>query len=175
MKVVTGKVRFSYLNAFTPKAINEGDEPKFSVSLLIPKSDKETIGKIKKAIKDALEEGKAKFNGKVPTVFKNPLRDGDEEKPDDEIYEGMMFMNANNSRQPGIVDENREAILDQNEIYSGCYGRAHVELYAFNVNGNKGVACSLQNLQKLEDGERLGAAIESAESAFGDEDSDNLL
>jgi len=170
-KVITGKVRFSYLNVFEPKAINEGDTPKYGVSLIIPKKDKATIKKIEKAIQDALEEGKtSKFGGKIPKGFKNPLRDGDEEREDDEVYAGCMFVNANSPRKPGLVDENLDPVMDKGVMYSGCYGRASVNFYAFNSNGNKGVACGLNNLQKLEDGEALGANISTAEDDFGGED-----
>ena len=176
-KVITGKVRFSYANVFTPRAAEEGGQEKFSVSVLIDKDDKETLGKIEKAIKAALEEGKEKkFGGKIPKAYKNPLRDGEEY--DDEAYEGMMFVNANNTRKPQIVDANTDPILDQDEFYSGCYGRASLNFYAFNSNGNKGVACSLGNLQKLEDGEPLSASFSSAEDDFGGEnayDVDDLI
>lgn len=168
-KVITGKVRFSYANVFEAKAVNEGDTPKFGVSLIIPKKDKVTIKKIENAIAAALEEGKAKFGGKVPKNFKQPLRDGDEEREDDEVYAGSMFVNANSPRRPGLVDENTDPIMDKEDFYSGCYGRASINFYAFNSNGNKGIACGLNNLQKLEDGERLGANIVSAEEDFGDD------
>ena len=175
-KVITGKVRSSYANVFEAKAIEEGQKPKFSVSLLIDKNTKAgkaTIKKIEDAVKAALEEGKAKFGGKIPPTWKNPLRDGDEERPDDENYEGMMFVNANSDRRPGLVDEDLNAIIDPEDFYSGCYGRASVNFYAFNVSGNKGIACGLNNLQKLEDGERLSGGA-SAEDDFGD-DSDELM
>lgn len=171
-KVITGKVRFSYANVFTPKAINEGGKEKYSVSLIIPKSDKKTLGKIEEAIKTALEEGKAKFGGKIPSNYKNPLRDGDAEREDDENYKGCMFVNANSDNAPGIIDENKDEIMDKSEFYSGCYGRASINFYAFNMNGNKGVACGLNNLQKLEDGVRLAGGGASAEEDFADDDDD---
>ena len=170
-KVVTGKVRFSYAHVFEPKAIEEGQTPKYSVSLIIPKSDKTTIAKIKAAIAAALEEGKTKkFGGKLPAVYKNPLRDGDAERPDDENYAGSYFINANSTNKPGLVDENTNAIINKEDFYSGCYGRASVNFYAFNTSGNKGVACGLNNLQKLEDGERLGGGASTAEEDFGSDD-----
>ena len=171
-KVITGEVRFSYANVFKPKAIEEGQEEKYSVSLLIDKSDKKTIKKIEDAIKAATEEGKAKFGGKIPANLKTPLRDGDEERPDDENYENCYFVNANSSRKPGIVDENLDPIIDSDEFYSGCYGRASVNFYPFNVSGNKGIACGLNNLQKLRDGDRLSGGA-SADQDFG-EDFDDL-
>lgn len=179
-KVITGKnTRFSYLNVNEPKAIN-GGTPKFSVSLIIPKSDKVTIAKINKAIKAAYEEGQSKLrgNGKsVPSLdsIKKPLRDGDEQRPDDEAYKDSYFINANSTTKPGVVDANNNIILDTSELYSGIYGRASINFYAFNTNGNKGIACGLNALQKLRDGEPLGGHI-NAETEFAgldDDDSDD--
>lgn len=167
-KVITGKVRFSYANVFTPTAIEEGQTPKYSVSLIIPKSDKATLAKIEKAINQAIEEGKAKFGGKIPKNIKTPLRDGDEDRFEDEAYANAMFVNANSIRKPGVVDENLDPIIDPDEFYSGCYGRASITFYAFNAAGNKGIACGLNNLQKLEDGERFDGGS-SAEDDFGDD------
>ena len=154
-KVITGKVRFSYVNVWEPMSVN-GSDPKYSVSLIIPTSDKETLKKIKAAIEIAKKEGLAKLGGKIPTNLKTPLRDGDTDRPDDEAYADSYFVNANSFIKPGIVDKNVQPILDQTELYSGCYGRASIIFYAYNVNGNRGIACGLQNLQKLEDGELLG-------------------
>lgn len=168
-KVITGKVRFSYLHVWEPTAIEEGGEKKYSVSLIIPKKDKATIAKINKAIEAAKEAGKAKFGGKIPPSLKLPLRDGDIERPDDDTYADSFFLNANCKTKPGLVDAEVNPILDQDELYSGCYGRASVTFYAFNTAGNKGIACGLNNLQKLEDGESLGGRA-SAESDFGEAD-----
>ena len=170
-KVITGKVRFSYAHVFEPKAIEEGQTPKYSVSILIPKSDKKTLDKIKKAIEAAKQAGKAKLGGKIPPKLKVPLRDGDEERPDDENYADCYFVNANSTNKPGIVDENRQEIIDRDEFYSGCYGKASINFYAFNAAGNKGVAAGLNNLMKLEDGERLGGGS-TAEEDFGSPDDD---
>lgn len=175
-KVITGLVRFSYAQVFTPKAVNEGDEPKYSVSILIPKSDTATIEKINKAIEAAKAQGIAKIgkNGKIPANIKLPLRDGDLEREDDETYADHYFLNASSFRQPGIVDKDRQAIIDPDEFYSGCYGRASINFYAFNSNGNKGIAVGLNNLQKLKDGERLAGGA-SAEEDFADDYDDSLL
>lgn len=165
-KVVTGKVRFSYLHVWEPTAIEEGQEKKYSASLIIPKSDKVTLAAVKKAIAAATEAGKAKFGGKIPANLKTPLRDGDIERPEDENYENSFFLNANCKTKPGLVDKDCNPILDQDELYSGCYGRASITFYAFNTSGNKGIACGLNNLQKLRDGEPLGGRS-TAESDFG--------
>ena len=179
MKVITGpETRWSYVNAWEPKSIN-GGTPKYSVSLIIPKSDTKTVEKINAAIKAAYEEGagKLKGNGKsVPPMaaIKLPLRDGDVERPDDEAYAGCWFVNANNTAAPGIVDADRQPILDRSEVYSGVYGRASISFYAFNSSGNKGIACSLNNLQKIADGESLGGHA-SAEADFATDEDDDFL
>ena len=172
-KVVTGKVRFSYLHVWEPAAVEEGSQKKYSVSLIIPKSDTDTVSRIKNAIQSALEAGKAKFGGKIPASLKLPLRDGDIERADDDAYLNSWFLNANSSKQPGIVDQNVQPILRQDEIYSGCYGRASINFFAFNTNGNKGIACGLNNIQKLSDGELLGGRA-TAEFDFSDDCSDIL-
>ena len=178
-KVVTGpNTRWSYANVWEAKSIN-GGKPQYSISLIIPKDDTQTVTKVKAAIKAAYEEGagKLKGNGKsVPPLaaIKNPLRDGDVERPDDPAYQNCYFINANNKNNaPGIVDANRQPIIDHSEVYSGVYGRASISFYAFNSNGNKGIACSLNNLQKIRDGEPLGTHS-SAEDDFNDEDEDFL-
>lgn len=155
-KVITGKVRFSYLHVFQPHAMNEGQEEKYSVSLLIPKSDKKTLDKIKKAIKAAAEQGKSKWDGKIPPNLKNPLRDGDTERPDQDEYAGHFFINANSKQKPGVVDAQLNEVIDSQEVYSGCYGRASINFYPYNVSGNRGIAAGLNNIQKLEDGDYLG-------------------
>ena len=167
-KVITGKVRFSYANVFEPKSIN-GSDPKYSVSLIIPKEDKVTIDKIKAAIEVAKKEGISKLGGKIPANLKTPLRDGDIDRPDDPAYANSYFVNANSTIRPGIVDANLQPIIDSTEFYSGCFGRASIVFYAYNAKGNKGIACGLQNLQKLEDGEPLGGRSR-AEDDFGIDD-----
>jgi hypothetical protein len=162
IKVVTGKVRFSYAHVFTPQASQEGGTPKYSVSIIIPKSDKETVEKINKAIEQAKEENKAVWGGTVPKGLKGGLRDGDEEK-DDPAYANSYFINANSSQKPGVVDADLNAILDASEFYSGCFGRASISFFAYNSNGSKGVGCGLNNVQKLEDGEKLGGASSASD------------
>lgn len=161
-KVITGKARLSYANVWEPKSINGGSE-KYSVSLIIPKSDVKTLQAIKAAIDLAKEEGKVKFGGRIPANLKTPLRDGDIERPDDEAYQNAYFINANSTDRPQIVDANVQPILDQSEVYSGCYGRASISFYAFNSNGNKGVACGLGNIQKLADGEPLSGRAKASD------------
>ena len=178
-KVITGvNTRWSYVNAWEPKSIN-GGAPKYSVSLIIPKSDTKTLEKIRAAIQAAYEEGQSKLKGNgrsVPALsaLKTPLRDGDMERPDDETYANSYFVNANSSTAPGIVDADRNPILERSEVYSGVYGRASINFYAFNSNGNKGIACGLNNLQKIRDGEPLGGKSR-AEDDFAEADEEDFL
>ena len=151
-KVITGvNTRWSYANVWDPKSIN-GGAPKYSVSLIIPKSDTATVAKIKAAIQAAYEEGQSKLkgNGKsVPALsaIKTPLRDGADRQP----------------------------ILERSEVYSGVYGRASINLYAFNSNGNKGIACGLNNLQKIRDGEPLGGKSRAEDDFATADDEDDFL
>ena len=134
--------RFSYLHCWEPEAIN-GGEPKYSVSAIIPKSDKETIKKIQAAVEAAKQESLSKWGGKIPPNLKLPLRDGDIDRPEDEAYKGCYFFNANSRQAPQVVDKQVQPILDQTEVYSGCYGRISVNFYGYNSNGNRGVAAGL--------------------------------
>ena len=170
-KVITGVCRLSYANIWQAKSIN-GGAPKYSASVLIPKSDTKTVAKVKAAIVAAYEEGEGKLKGNGKTVpalvsLKTPFRDGDTERPDDEAYAGHWFINANSNTAPGVVDANREPIYDTSEIYSGVYARVSLSFYAFNSNGNRGIACALQNIQKVRDGEALGGKSK-AEDDFND-------
>lgn len=173
-KVVTGVVRLSYANVWEPKSINDSAE-KYSVSLIIPKSDKKTISEIEKAIDNAIKEGASKFGGKIPNkaALKLPLRDGDLER-DDEAYKDSFFVNANSTTAPQIVDTRVQPILDRNEVYSGVYARVSVNFYAFNSNGNKGIACGLGNIQKVRDGEPLSGRTNAADDFTTLEDEDFL-
>ena len=170
-KVVTGKVRFSYVHVFEPWAGQEGQQPKYSVCILIPKDDKKTLDKIAAAMDEAVQEGIAsKWGGKKPKNLHIPLRDGDEERADEAPeYEGMMFFNANSNNAPGVVDKDLNVILDTEEFYSGCWGRASVNFFPYDSNGNRGIGVGLNNLQKLKDGERLGGSRASAEDDFDDD------
>jgi hypothetical protein len=179
-KVITGKnTVFSYLTVNEPKTPLGGGTPKYSVSLIIPKSDTVTVEKIKAAIKAAYDEGlgKLKGNGKTAPALEDlrtPLRDGDKDRSGDEAYIDSWFVNANSTTKPGCVDADCNPILDTSELYSGIIGRASVTFYAYNSNGNKGIACGLNNLQKLSDGTPLGGRSR-AEDDFADSDDDDFL
>lgn len=171
-KVITGKVRASYVNIFTPKSINNSD-PKYSISLIIPKDDALTLPQIRKAIENAVQQGiEEKWGGKRPPNMKNPLRDGDVERPDDPAYAGSYFVNCTSATAPGVVDRHRQPITNPADVYSGCYVRASVTFYPFNAGGNRGIAAGLNNVQFWEDGEPLGGRV-SAERDFQDGDEDD--
>lgn len=175
-KVITGTVRLSYAHLFEPFSFNDDQEPKYSVVLLIPKSDKATIKKIKAAQKAALEQGKSsKFNGKIPTNWSNTLRDGDEEKDleDNPEFAGHYFMTVSARTRPGIVDRDVQPILDSTEVYSGCYARASINAFPYSVSGNKGVSFGLNHIQKIKDGEPLGGRS-NAEDDFDALDDDEF-
>ena len=168
--------RISFANIWEPKAINGGDE-KYSVSCLIPKSDKKTLARIQKAVEAAKEDGKArKWSGKIPPNLKLPLRDGDIDRPDVENYEACYFLNASSKDAPQVVDRKVNPVLDPMMVYSGCYCNVSVNFYAFNANGNRGVAAGLGNIQFVRDGERLSgkASADADFDALEDDDEDVL-
>lgn len=171
-RIVIKNARLSYANVWEPKPVKDDPEGKkrYSAALIISKSDTKTIKAIEKAIEEAKIEGKSKLanqKGVIPKNIKLPLRDGDEDRPDDEAYEGCYFINANATADhpPKIVDRAVEPILDRSEVYSGCYANVSVDFYAFNTRGNLGIACGLGNIQKVRDGERL-TGERSAEDDF---------
>jgi len=181
-KVITGKVRLSYVHVFEPQTTDNGDE-KYSCSILIPKDDKETLRKIRAAVDVAIEQGKtSKWGGKVPVNLKKPLRDGDEERPDDEAYAGHYFLNATSKTKPGIAKPigkgpdgkvKFQEITDSTEVYSGCYAKVSLNFYPFDAKGNRGVAAGLNNIVKVQDGEFLGGRAK-VEDEFANEDFDDI-
>lgn len=158
-RVVTDKVRLSYVHLFEPYTNDPDKEPRYSVTILIPKTDKVTLGKIEKAIAAAKEEGKTKtFGGKLPANLKTTLHDGDEEadlerNPE---YAGHMYMAMSSKQRPGVVDLDLNPILDSTQVYSGCYARVAINAFPYSNSGNKGVSFGLNNVQFIEDGEPLG-------------------
>ncbi|MBC1937159.1 DUF2815 family protein [Listeria grandensis] len=186
-KVTTNKVRLGYVHLFEPYAHKEEQEKKYGLVVLIPKEDTETIDLIKEAQALAAEEGKAKFNGKVLKNLKTTLRDGDTDDSTDleknPEYENHYFINATNKMKPHIVSTMRDEegrfieITEESEMYSGCYGRVSLQFFAYNTAGSKGITCSLQNVQKVADGERLSGGIGKAEDDFDDDydEEDDML
>ena len=163
--------RISYANIWEPKGIN-GSEEKYSVSCLIPKSDKKTLGKIHQAIEAAKEYAKdKKWGGKIPPNLKLPIHDGDLDRPDDENYAGHFFFNATSKDAPQIVDRKVQPILDSMECGSGDYCNVSVNFYGFAASGNRGVAAGLGNIQLIKKGERLSGKA-TASSDFTEIDDD---
>lgn len=174
-KVVIGKVRLSYVNVFEARTIGDDDRAKFSASIIVDKEDKKTIAKIEAAIEAAKEEGKGKWGGKIPKNVKLPLRDGDVDREDDEAYAGKLFFNASSPLKPQVLDRYKQEIVDPSELYSGCYAYVSINFYPYDFNGSKGVAAGLNNIMKVEEGERLGgrssATEDFADIEFDDNDS----
>ena len=179
-EVRTGICRASYANIWQPKSTDGGKE-KYGVSIIIPKSDTKTVDAINAAIKAAYDEGKSKLKGNGKTVpalpgLKTPLRDGDEERPDDENYADSYFLNANSDYEPQIFDRFKDPITDQKKVYSGCYCKFFINFYAFSFNGNKGIAAGLNGIQLIRDGEPLGGRKNAADIFdVEDDDDDDFL
>lgn len=170
-KVVTpDNVRFSYAHVLEPsRGMNDDAEPKFSVAVLVPKTAKATLKLISDAISAAKEQGKEKkWGGKIPATLKTPMRDGDEERPDDPAYAGMFFFNASSKRKPQVIDRDGKLIEDPMDFYSGCWGRISVNMYPYSTNGNKGVGAGLGNIIKIKDDESLGGGGSRAQDDFSD-------
>lgn len=182
--------RFSYLTIFEPRAVEEGQEPKYSASLIIPKDDTATIKKVAKAILEVAESDKGTNDLGADNVkkikqiltelvkgddsnlgkgkFKLPIKDGDIEREGDDAYAGCYYINANSKRKPGIVNKYLQEVDDPEEFYSGCYGFAHINFFSYNKGVNRGIGAGLQNVMKKEDGEPLGGTVEKPQDAFAD-------
>lgn len=185
-KVVTGKVRLSYPELFKARAAEEGQDPKFSVEVLIPKTDAKTVAKIRAAQNAAAENGSKKIGDNPPTwgdakfphkKFTDTLRDGDDPDENDgrPEREGHWFMNVRSSAKykPGVVDKDLQPVVDESEVYGGVYARVSMTAYAFAIQGNKGVSFGLNSVQVLGYGENFGGAREKAEEVFDDDFEDD--
>lgn len=178
-KVIIGGARLSFPAIFEPKAF-EGQEPKYSASLIISKDDEHTVKIIEQAIENAKKLGlETKWNNKLPKGYKNPLRDGDEDRPDDEAYANSYFINASSKDAPQVVSKERDRAtnkaipLGSDEVYAGCYVNVSVNFYPYD-NISKGVAAGLNNIQKHADGEPLSGKSRAEEDFdFDDVDSDD--
>ena len=153
-RVMTGKVRLSYVHLFKPYAAEKGQEEKYSCTILVPKTDVQTKMKLDAAINAAIEKG----NGVRPS-------DGQEFGPECKGH-WVFTASAKIDYQPGIVDVRAQPILNQSEIYSGIYARVSVNFFPYAVSGKKGIGCGLGNVQKLMDGEPLSAVGIKAENEF---------
>lgn len=177
-KVMTGKVRLSYVHVFEPYTSSPNNDPKYSVTLVIPKSDTETIAKLRKAQQAALEDGKERvFKGKIPKKWTDTIHDGDEEADLEKNpeYEGCYYMGVSSKTRPAVADRQANPILDQTELYSGCYARVKLGAFAYNNSGNQGVSFGLDGLQKMADGEPLGGAVAMKAEDFDELDDEDLI
>lgn len=180
-KLVTGEFRVSFPSVFKAKAFNDKQEAKFSVVMLFPKS----VDLSRPAAGQTVSLKHAAFNAAVekwgpkeewPKNLRMPFRDGDE-KSDTMGYAGHIFVTASSKNQPGLVDQGRRPILNEAQFYAGCYARAELIAFAYDQMGNKGVGFSLQNLQKLRDGDAFSGrkaaedVFESVEDTSEDESS----
>lgn len=176
-KVITGPVRLSYVHVFEKYSSQEGQDPRYSAVLMIPKSDTKTYNALRAAQQAALEAGKTtKFGGKIPQTWKDTIHDGDADADLDKNpeYKGHWYVNATSRDRPGIVDQNVQPILDSTEVYSGCYARVSLNAFAFNTSGNRGVSFGLNHVQKVADGDFLGGRSR-AEDDFDVVETDNSM
>lgn len=181
-KVVTGKVRFSYVNIFEAKEPQGGGDPKYSVTLLIPKADTQTKGKIQAAMAEA-RENFCKRNGAnaLPQKFNHTLHDGDGMRDSGEPYgpecKGCYVITVSSKQKPVIVDNMGNPITDPAEVYSGCFGRASINFYGYSQNGKKGVSAGLLAIQKLHDGEPFGTvgSADDFNDGYADGDGDDFM
>lgn len=177
-KVVTGKVRLSYVHVFEPYSSNEDQPAKYSVTLLIPKSDKATIAKLRKAQNAALENGVAGvFKGRKPANWHDTIHDGDTEADLEKNPEaaGCWTIAVSSKTKPGVVDRNLQPILDSTEVYSGCYARVSLNAYPYSNSGNKGVSFGLNHVQKLADGDFLGGRSRAEDDFDQLDDEDDII
>lgn len=177
-KVIFGPCRLSYTHLFEKYVGNNGGEGKYQTNVLIPKSEKKTVEAIKQAIENAKKAGvSGKWGGKEPKKLEMPLKDGDFDK-DDDVYTGMLYVNAKCSTRPGIVDKNHVQIVDEEEVYSGMWAVVSVTFYAYDASGNRGIACGLNNVMKFKDDEKLGGRVSAQADfdgiEFDTEDDDDL-
>lgn len=168
--ILNENTRWSFLHIWEPVSIN-GERPKYSITLVI-KKDSPDMDVIRNAIKSVYKNSAAVLmdeSGTVPPLatLRLPIRDGDKDRPDDPSYANCYYINAYSVYAPGIVDQDLNEIKDRNQIYSGCFGRASISFYAFNTGETAGIACSLNNLQKIKDGERYDKSSATT-SAFDD-------
>lgn len=175
MNVTTGEARLSYAHLFKPYAYQPGQEEKYQVTVLIPKTDTATMGRINAAIEAAKQKGiNDKWNGQCPPILNTPVYDGDGVRPSDGLPFGaeckghwVFTASAKAEYPPEVVDKMGNPIINQSEVYSGMYGRVNVTFFPYMFGGKKGIGCGLGPVQKLRDGEALGGSMPSAAQAFG--------
>lgn len=172
-----GECRSSYAHVASPIVDKVSGRKKYSVSLLIPKSNTKAVSMIEDAIKEAKILGKdTKFGGKIPpdARLKLPLRDGDDVYPEDPAYADMYFITANSEDAPSVLERGANGksvpMFDPNEFYSGCWCVAAVDFYAFNFEGKLGIAVALKGVTKTRDDVPL-----SGKTTVSAEDFDAIL
>lgn len=173
MSMTTGKVRLSYCHIWEPQAPLNGkpEDAKYGVTILIPKTDTKTLNDIYAAMAMAEQQGVAsKWGGVKPPLVKTPIYDGDGVRPSGEPFgeecRGHMVMTASSKNQPFVYDLSMQPIINRADVYSGCYGRVSIDFFAYAQAGNKGIGCSLNGVQKIEDGEPLSGGV-TPQEAFG--------
>jgi hypothetical protein len=180
-RITTGKVLASFVHVFVPTAIQEGQDKKYNMQLIFSKSSKEgkaNLAKINAAVKAVEDEAiKKHWKGVKPKKWKTPVRDGDEEKEQEE-YQDSWFLAVSSKNKPKVVDRRFEEIIDSEEFYSGCFCAVCINFYYFDVAGNKGIAAGLESVMKLSDGDRLGGSggnVREDFAGFGDDEDDDEL
>lgn len=168
--MITNEGTITFPVLFESKENLSGDL-KFSCSLLIPKTDKEGIARLKAEIAKAVTKGKEKvWSGKVPKFNYEPLRDGDKELKDGTRegaeYKGMFFINAaaNDDSPPGVVGSDAQPLMDHKEIYSGCVVRLDIKAFPYKKGGNCGIGWWLNNVMLLKDGPRLDGKMNAVDA-----------
>jgi hypothetical protein len=173
-KAITRMVRFNYVNVFKPRDGAPGEDAKYNLQIMIRKTDVETLGKLNGAIEAAKIAGASLWGGVIPGNIKMPLMDGDVEKQGKKEYEGHYFITCASKFKPRVLNKERKEILDETQVYSGCYGRVSLSFYPYDKECNKGIGCGLLNVQKLAEGEPLGRS--RAEEDFADDyEEDDIL
>lgn len=155
-QVITNSVRCSYVHLFEPIAQGEINEGKYTVSLIIPKEDKDTIKVVKQAIKNCFEANKdTKLKGVSIDKVAEVLHDGDKDRPEDEAYKNSYYLSAKSSRKPVIWNSKGEQITDPNEFYSGVWAKADITFYAYDQKINKGISVAINAVVKVKDDDAL--------------------
>lgn len=171
MAITISNVRLSYCNLFQPQQKQGQEKPKYSVTILLPKTNTAAKAQIDQAIAQAIEQGPAKaWNGVRPPQPAICIHDGDGARPSDGMpfgdeCKGCWVFTASSPKPPFVVDGQVQPIIDATQVYSGCWGNVNVHFFPYNANGKKGIGCALNGVQKIRDDEPLDGRI-TAQEAF---------